>query len=582
MAFRPIAFKIWSIRPGRFPWPVWLAIGLILLPGRYQWSPGSQAYSWRGLLCSAFFVCILIPLIDGLVQRFAPDSRWRSLFTGAVTLLLTLPYRWLGLNRWYYYRNKPEWIDWSYPGIAPPKLEWFPRASLMSGAVPFQVLFFLALVAAILGGGWCYVEFRRWAGRPVSRAAVATAAGLLLLIVPETWLHLSLRSPSSYSTHFTQPASQNFWYHELLFENGTGAVNGDYFLFRSIEDVFLAPPRSESGLIIQRPFPLYLSSQLSSFVNPFYIMIAMNIVCWLAAALALRDYASAHFGAKVGTVAAFLTASGPGFICFVAQPPTYLWGFSAMALVIWAHWRICCRDQSSLRDYLLFSGILALSFLTYDLFALLAYLVGYELLFRRSWKKILAAGGIALAIYFAFGLLAGSFSTIVRDTTNSRLVDLSLGNLWKLARSSPLALGSYSIYFQYVPEYIGHLGNAFFVFPILAAAIGVFVLNTSRELKLIGLLLLPSAAGFTLLHFGQTRLAHMPRLVFTAYVAVYILCGIFVSGIAQRAGKHISWAFPAAAGIAVAFHAILTNADVFGLPWLYYLLFNESSTGAGF
>jgi hypothetical protein len=352
--------------------------------------------------------------------------------------------------------------------------------------------------------------------------------------------------------------------------------------FRSIEEIFMGTPRPETGLVVNRPFPLYLSSQLSYFFNPFYVMVAMNVLCWLGAILAVRDYVSGHFDHRIGAVAALLTASGPGFIAFVAQPPTYLWGFAAAAITIWAHWRICCRDKSSLGDYVLFGGLLSLTLLTYDHFSLLAYLVGYELLFRRSYKRILLSGSVAITIYLAFGALARSIPTIIPNDRNAKYVSVSIQNALATLSALPLTLTNYDFYGTFLSSYLHNLGNAFFVAPVVLAIAGIFLLKGSMELRHAGLLALPSAVNYTLLYMGQTELAGMPRFVFVGYVAVYLLCGVVVVRLGDLTKGWRRWTMPVFAAVVVSLNVAIANADVFGFPWLYFYFFYASSSASNF
>ena len=556
------------------------------MPGRYNWSMPTRSASWRGYLCSAFFFCILIPLILEALERSEVRVVARNAFLAGVTLLFALPYYWLGANRLFYRPSGPDWFGWKSFAEAP-KLVWFPRAIWEPPVIPGELLFFPLLTAALLCGAWFFLRVRRRMGRPVSRSTAILGATAILLIVAETWMHISLRSPYSYITHFEQPKSANYWYHVMLFANGQGAVNGDYFVFRALEQVFTGTPDSFNGMLIRRPFPFYLSSQFSAFVNPYYVMLCLNVGVWISAVLAARDYVAAHFGRAQAVIAALLIASGPGFIMYVAQPQTYLWGYCAVILTIWAHWRICGSPDAKMRDYLFFGGVLALALLTYDLLTLLLYLAGYELLFKRRKWPIAVSASLAIAIYVAFGLLTAHMTSFVHDNSNSKFIGLSVTNAITALRSSPLALKNYVLYGGLLWNYIWNLSNAVFVFPLLIAALGLFCLNSTPKLKLVGLLFLPSFAGAAFLYLGQTALTAWPRFTFIAYPAVYILCGVALWAAARSiglrwAGLRWKYAAVAVALCGVTLHVVLVNADVFGYPWLYYLFYYQQLAPANF
>jgi len=546
----------------------------------------TRSASWRGYLCSAFFFCILIPLISEALERSEIRAVIRNALLAGVTLLFALPYYWLGVDRWFYRPNGPDWFDWKSFAQAP-KLVWFPRAIWEPPVMPGELLFFPLLTAALLGGAWFFLRARRRMGRPISRSTVILGATVILLIVAETWMHISLRSPYTYITHFEQPKSANYWYHMMLFANGQGAVNADYFAFRALEEVFMGTPSPFTGILIRRPFSFYLSSQFSPFVNPYYVMLCMNVGVWILAVFAIRDYVAAHFGRAQAAIAALLTASGPGFIMYAAQPQSYLWGYCAVILVVWAHWRICGHPDARMRDYVFLGGILALALLTYDLLTLLLYLVGYELLFKRRIRNIIVTAALAVGIYAAFGLLISPMTSFSHNDGNSKFIGFSVTNAIAALSSNPLALKNYLLYGGLLSNYVWNLSNAVFVFPLPIAIAGLFCLDKSPKLKLVLLLFLPSFGNAAFLYLGQTVLATWPRFSFVAYPAVYILCGVALWTVARTIGSR--WAGSrwkqAAAGLAIggiALHIILVNADVFGYPWLYYLFYYQQLVPAHF
>lgn len=554
-------------------WPYCLAAGILLLAGRYDWSAASPGPAWRGLLCSAFFFCITVPVFAGVLRR-TPLPLWvQNTAVSLFAALLTLPYRWLGLDRWYYHRNGPAWLDWKSVAARPPKLSWFPQALWDPPQIPGELLFFPLLAGALLGLGWLSIRAAKRYNWSVAPRSALLAGAMLLLIVAETWMHLSLRSPYTYICHFEQPAAANYWYQVYLFPAAKGAVNADYFVFRALEVVFLGTPEPLNGMLIRRSFPYYLSAQFSYFFNPYYVMIVLNVLMWLAASLAIMDYVGRHVGRGAGQVAGWLTASAPGFIMYAAQPQTYLWGYGAVAIVIWAHWRLCGSEQAGFGDYALLGGILALALQTYDLFAIVAYLIGYELLVSRRIFKILISISIAIGLYVAFGALTARMSTIVPDHSNSQYLATSLSRTVEVLTSNPLAAKTYNLYIGLVSSYIMNLSNTVFVFPLLIAAAGILFTATPKVLRLIGLLALPGFVNYIVLYFGQTELATFPRFVYIGYPAVYIACAVAVVRLAEL--RFARWAPAAVAAVAIGLHVALTNVDVFGYPWLYYLFYYQ-------
>jgi hypothetical protein len=99
-------------------------------------------------------------------------------------------------------------------------------------------------------------------------------------------------------------------------------------------------------------------------------------------------------------------------------------------------------------------------------------------------------------------------------------------------------------------------------------------------LRLLGLLALPSFITFVALYLGQTSLATYPRFVFVAYPAIYTACAVAIVRIARQ------WTVPfapaAITAFAICLHIVLTNADVFGHPWLYYLFYYQRTMLSSF
>jgi hypothetical protein len=92
--------------------------------------------------------------------------------------------------------------------------------------------------------------------------------------------------------------------------------------------------------------------------------------------------------------------------------------------------------------------------------------------------------------------------------------------------------------------------------------------------RLAALLLAPSIAVAAFLHFGGTELASMPRFVYIAYPAVYLLAAIFVSEARSFAARQAPW-LPGGAVPALLLGPvfILSNMDALGHPPLYYLFY---------
>jgi hypothetical protein len=92
------------------------------------------------------------------------------------------------------------------------------------------------------------------------------------------------------------------------------------------------------------------------------------------------------------------------------------------------------------------------------------------------------------------------------------------------------------------------------------------------------LLLVPSAAAFAVLYFGESFLASYSRFNYAAYPAIVLLAAVGI----ERTVEHFQRrARPKVAGLALALpllaYAVLVNLDAFGLlPQLYFHFYFSS------
>src|SRR5208282_5350663 len=103
------------------------------------------------------------------------------------------------------------------------------------------------------------------------------------VILIESWLHLSLRSPNSYVMHYAElkpaqnasivydasghPAAHvestpqpHGWWHLYLFPDYRGAVNYDYKQYRACEEIFQGVPPHDPSSVVRRLLTFYISS----------------------------------------------------------------------------------------------------------------------------------------------------------------------------------------------------------------------------------------------------------------------------------------------------------------------------------
>ncbi|HTW94630.1 MAG TPA: hypothetical protein VMD30_07545, partial [Tepidisphaeraceae bacterium] len=268
-----------------------------------------------------------------------------------------------------------------------------------------------------------------------------------------------------------------------------------------------------------------------------------------------------------------LIATGSGFIFFADQPMTYLAGYAAYMILAWMFYRLLVRE-SSWGSAVLFGSLLALGLLTTDFYPFAIFMLLYSFVMRlRPWRVILAlivAGGISAAFVRLLPVALNS----PLDTYNS---SMTLDTLIVLKQRLISHQGA-----QWAPltaEFFRRLGMdfalAFFALPLLLALLGFFALRR-RGIAVALALLLPACVTLVVLHFGDGKfefsrtqpawpLAALPRLVYIAYPAVYLLAAAALTawGWQRRWAGALPWAFLLAI-------FVLNNVDVFGFPRLYF------------
>lgn len=560
-------------------WLVILALCALVLAGRYSWSAEVYRYSLRGYLSSVYMLVLTLPVMYYLLRYLSRSTRIASIVTAIAAGLFTLPYRWLGLERWAHHKDRPT----GWPMAEPPSFEWFPEALLDFDSMPHEIAFFVGL--ALAGSSVAFAWQRHKRGR--TRNA-ALWLGLYVLILVQTWAHLSMRNPQIYSIAFAKHeklADSNYFRLMYLFPDSQGAVSQDYVHFRAMEEHFMGLPKETSTMYLRRGFPFYLSSQLSYFFSPFYVFLVLNSTLWLVSAICAYLFARPLWGSRIAAYFAALVGCGSGFIAFSASPRVYLVGFAAIMLLVFLFEVVLVRNEDrKTSSFLLFGGILGLGAMVYDIFSLCIYFVGYGLLRRLPWAKLMASLAVASGIYAGFLLLqsqvlglslANSNSVFIGNTfTNiiSSLLGFELGKIYALTASLPWI-------------YVGDLSHAFLVLPLLLAICGAFLMRDRSQIAVLLLLALPSLANIAFLHYGEAvfkgnTMAAVPRFAYSAYPAVYLMAAFAISELRRYLiGLNRPRLAELAAGMAVASIFVLNNIDVLGYPEIYYLFFMKLGTG---
>ena len=573
-----------------FKWILGLSVALALLVGRYQWTVEASDYSWRSYLLSAYMLVITLPTFYYLSKFFIQKAIVARLIFFFFAIWFVLPYQWLELDQWYYNLSRPTFWRFDDPTLPPPRLDWFPQALDHLWSIPYEALFFIGLT--MLGFGiaiayWQYQQarYRRTGDGKLSShpKRVAFWLGLYLLILLQTWLHLSMLSPAVYVSHFVLPTEKGFWYHGYLFPEAKGAVNLEYPAWRVLEENFMgvSPPASER--MISRSFTFYLSSQWSYFFPPYYVYLARNVLMWFAACIAAYQLARMWgYPENVAVYFASMVSFGTGFISFASEAAGYLPGYAVIIILLFLFESLVVKqsdrnEHDRSEKYILFGCVLGLSSLIYEIFPLYLFFLGYGIYRRRSFLRLLMCLGLSLSIYYGFSLVQQYGPGIVLKPIIQPVLEQSIENI-QLLLTRPDFGQLYGVAVSFLRHYVGDLGNAFFVLPVLLAFGGLLLLRDNSKVILILGLAVPSVLTVAILHWGGPNLASdNPRFAYVAYPMIYLLAAVFVSGFeaflmfkGQRVlARVVPW------GLLLLIF-VLNNMDVLGYPQLYFFFWENN------
>lgn len=536
-------------------------LGAILLIGRYDWR-GQAQLSAIGFTLTEFIFLILLIGTCALGQAL----RWRrsiGFWSGltAATVLLNLPFRWLGLDRAYYYKSHPYY----YARQARFVPEWLCRGGTWGAADWF---FALLLVGAVALACWSLCR------KPAGRRPLYSA--LFALVVAQLWLHQSDRSPYSYVPHFEQPPSEDHAYTFSLLPGDRGLVNADALYFTRLEDLFLSVNGNVPTLMARRAFIFYLSGPLTYFIGPYYSFNIINLLAWFAAVVALDALVGAIAGPVAARYAAVLLACGSGFIMFAAQPMSYLAGYSAIVLMLFG----CCKlfaapNGNSAAGVLALGAILGIGLLTTDLFVWLPTVVLLAAAARYPLRRILLACLIGLGTYLGYIWLLFSAFRLPHDDLNDRQMFDAIRGACQLLRH-PASAALYLNLADGFGTYLQQLLLAFLYVPVLLAIAGVFAPGNFAGARRFALIcLLPTLGTHLVMHAGGIWLSRLSRFDYAAYPAIYCLAGCFLAwceGMFRARSRPVQGI--CFAGLLVLACLVVANADAFGgMPHLYYYFY---------
>jgi len=550
-------------------WTACLVLYAVLGAGRYDWSPPLHDFALRGYILYLFFSALLFPVLYYTLADLELPKVWRLTICISLGVVYAFPHHWMHTDQYFLFRHGPTYWDWRQVGPSHPQPDWFWGAMHHLPDMPHEFAFF----SLILAVGWLVIAL--WQkGRPSGGLHLWGRSFpfiILAVLVLQTWLHLSLRSPYTYISHYELPSKNDFWYHTYLFKDARGAVNGDYPLFRNGELVLWGDPNF-LVVVPGRLLPMFISSPWSAFINPYYVWIVLNIIAWALACLAIYHLALAEFGRRCAWFSTLCMAAAQGMIVYVAQPKIYIFAISGVAILLAMQKRLFDPTRFRPVNGLLFGGICAVFLLVYDSqpwligLVLIAYFTGYNV--RWTLRSL----GLALIIYQGYFVLVNQLPQLALTSA------LMGNNPWDnitgmLVRLDVFALGRHL--FRCLYDFLVVMMHAF-NFCLVPALGGLFFLPPAcRRYWALLSIAVPAFLTYAFFDLGSSDYyIQAPRLVYQAYPLVYILCGL---GLARLSEHNFSSRWPRLGTLMAALIMLScfawVNADAFGHPAIYFYWF---------
>jgi hypothetical protein len=553
-------------------WLLVLGLGVALLYARYDWGLESGRFAKRGFVLSTYLFLIALPTCFYLAREILRHTGAAVAVTGLLFIATTVPYELLGLDEIYYYRARPRVFT-----IAqfPPSLEFFPSGTLR--AFPFDWLLMPLLFATGVALVWGVWWLRKRAGFSAARTVPTLLTIAFAAICVQAFLHSSMRAPYTYLAYFQRPEAEQHWYHVYHFADGSGATEADQYAFSPLEEYFQGAPQDGDNELIRRPFSFYLASQVSYFINSFYVWLGLNCLFWLTAVVAVGRLVEQLATPRAGVIAGALTAVGPGFVAFVATPAMYLQNYAAVAIALYLFQTLVVRPRAREPGKMaLFAGALTICALIYDLAPLFLVLLAYGLARGVRRLPLLLSLAAAFLATRGFPLMVTDVLDIPINPANEAQLSIAFDRFEDFLLHPSLS-GWYDAAVTIVPSFLRQLLLAFFVIPLVIAASGLRKLHDPALRVLIGTWFAIAFAATAVLLIGEMEIGRLPRLLFPLFPAVYLLAALALDPTGRsprRAGDPLRFRILATARLAapwvvVGVMAVLANIDIFGYPTLY-------------
>lgn len=398
---------------------------------------------------------------------------------------------------------------------------------------------------------------------------LAIALMALAICSLETGLRLGADSPD---TRFTLPqfGLGYFWDTPL---GWTGLVDGVPVNRDSVELASLAgflrdepavPVPLEDNVYTRFTGYALVGSVVAPLVGVYASFVVVNILFWVAAALATYALALKFTGSTVtALLAALLVSTAPAFEALAGQALPYVasYGLFVTGLLVFDRARLFERATSA--RVALGCGLAGgIGFVFYDLYMLPAFVVVYGLLRRMPLRNLVLVLGAMIVPRLAWSLYwqAAHLASYSHNETHPAE---ALAAWFDSARTGEGFVPRLKTYVLLAAHGALNVATAFLFWPVALAAWELWCRRRSPEATWF---VAVAVAGFAPALFMLSTWPHIPRWYGYGFPAVYILAAAAGVRIAARLvhGEHLRRAQVALAVVVVLPAIVLANLDVVG------------------
>src|SRR6266851_4401718 len=394
------------------------------------------------------------------------------------------------------------------------------------------------------------------------------AAMVVAVVCVEAGLRLGAGSPD---TRFTLPryGLGYFWDTPL---GWTGVVDGvsvnkDSVQFASLAAFF----RDEPAVPVPPQDNVYtrfagyslIGSVAAPLVGAYASFVLVNVLFWVAAALATYALALRHVGSNVAAVlAALLVSTAPAFEALVGQALPYVASYSLFVIGLLVFDRARLFERATSARVALACGLAGgIGFVFYDLYMLPAFVMLYGL-FRRMPLRNLALVLGAMIVPRAAWSLYWQAAHLASYSHNEAHPAEALAAWFDSARTGEGVFSKLKAYVLLAAHGALNIGAAFLFWPVALAAWELWCRRRPPEGAWFAAVAL---AGFAPALFMLSTWPHIPRWYGYGFPAVYILAAsaaVRLGHIFFRAGAASGRAQVAVAVAVVLPAIVLANLDV--------------------